>query len=131
MSKSNAAIVMEFQQKAKASAATLEAQRDTLCKALDRGDYLSEIDVMNLTLAEEIHLRYRELTDTRADARPMDDATAARMIQALREARAALIDKLITKPESMWTGFGAVRQYQAREAARQFLRETEFIEGEK
>lgn len=106
--------------------ANLEAMRDRIRRAMDRGEYLEENALGQLMLAEGIHSHYRELgINQDGTLRRHDGEDDADMVKHVRRIRRQTLKHLTALPESQWAGLGAVRQFYGREGAKRFLAATE------
>ncbi|MEU9405519.1 hypothetical protein AB0E08_07430 [Streptomyces sp. NPDC048281] len=131
MTKSNAAIVEEFGDKARAAIANAEEARE---KAQGTRGHDGRTDAhtdANRMFAEGILFHYTNL-GIKWDGTLMrqEGETDEDMVKHLRRGRRNLIEKMLFTPEQLREGIAGLQQYYGREGAKRFLADTTFVRAE-
>ncbi|MGA5598330.1 hypothetical protein ACPCSE_29270 [Streptomyces cellulosae] len=133
MTERSAAIVAEFEEKARAAIANVQATREKAQAAIGVDGRTDEHADAERMFAEGVLCHYVERginddgTLMRNEGEDDDD-----MVTHLRRGRRNLIKRLLFTPEQQREGVAGVQQHYRREGAKRFLSETTFVrvEGE-
>lgn len=131
MTKSNAAIVAEFESKARAAIANAQATREKAQTAIGVDGRTDEHADAERMFAEGILCHYveRGINDDGTLGRE-EGETDEDMVKHLRRGRRNLIRRMLFTPEQQREGITGVQQHYRREGAKRFLSETTFVRAE-